>query len=286
MNAKQTHDPQMVRKSLGDGTKKKLVLLCSDEAHHRYLIATLCATFQVAAIVEEPAHEQRHRLFLLKRYKDYYYAMYHYLRRQLFGLNAYRQRYFALPDSRSTPLPTNCEFLRVQWINSPEVPELLRRHAPDITIVMGTSILNQSVLTAASDFILNIHGGYLPDYRGNHCFFFALYHEDFNKIGSTIHFINAGIDRGDIVEVVVPPLYANDTPETLYCRAEKLAISCLVSWIEHAEQGLPLPRRPQTGPSKLYRTRDRKPYHDILLFLRRRFGRLIIPERPQPQPPK
>jgi Formyl transferase len=120
----------------------------------------------------------------------------------------------------------------------------------------------------------------LADYRGNHCFFFAVYDVAFDKIGSTIHYINVGIDTGDIVEVVTPPIHPGDGVEALYCRAEKMAIKQLVKWLDFYEQGGSIPRTPQLRKGKLYLTRDRKPHHDITLAFRRLSGKLVLPPQP------
>jgi methionyl-tRNA formyltransferase len=257
--------------------KTRIAILCSDDAHHTYLVALLRSRFNVAAVVVEPASKQRRRVRQSGRYKDYAYAVYHHLRRTLLGLNAYRRRYFA--DAVEVNAGAACRMLSVDWVNDPATVELLTEVAPDLTIIICTSILHQEVLRAAGPMIINVHGGYLPYYRGNHCFFFALYQSAFDRIGSTIHFVDPGIDTGDIIENVVPPLYQGDNAEKLYCRAEKLAIHRLADWISHYEQGGTLPRRPQTLKGPLYRTRDRKPHHDIILWLRRVSGRLPIPEQ-------
>jgi methionyl-tRNA formyltransferase len=255
----------------------KITILCSDDAHHRYLISTLQRSFNVAAVVIEPAAFQRKRLLRNKKYRDYIYSQYHRIRRICLGLDAYRRKYFALDG----PLPKQPSYkvLVTESINDPKVVELLKKTGSDVTIVMGTGILGQRILDSAGPITLNIHGGYLPDYRGNHCFFFAVYDGRFDRIGSTIHFINAGIDTGELVEVVVPPIYPNDSVEALYSRAEKLAVERLVGWLKWYEGGGAIPRRKQPYKGKLYRTKDRKPHHDIVLALRRLSGRLVLPMR-------
>lgn len=258
--------------------RKRIAILCSDDAHHAYLVATLASRFDVVAVVTEPAARQRRALRIRKRYVDYIYAIYHHWRRTLLGLNAYRKRYFAhaMPNMVSTGYRT----MTVDSINSPDVVRLLRSAQPDVTVVICTSILKAPVLEAAGPIVLNVHGGFLPYYRGNHCFFFALYNGDFDRIGSTIHFVNKGIDTGDVVERVEPSIFQDDNAEKLYCRAEKLAIDRLAFWLEQLEQGRDLPRRPQGFKGRLYLTRDRQPWHDILLWLRRRMGSVKLPERP------
>lgn len=254
---------------------KRIAILCSDDAHHKYLVALLRSRFNVVAVVVEPARCQRRRLRRAPKRRDYAYAVYHHLRRTVLGLNRYRRRYFA--DVAGRPADPFDGALTVDWINDPAVVELLRGARPDLTVIICTSILKAPVIEAAGPLVVNVHGGYLPYYRGNHCFFFALYRGELDHVGSTIHFVDAGIDTGDIIEVVVPPIDPRDNAEALYCRAEKLAIHRLAELLERWQQSEPLPRHPQTFRGRLYLTRDRKPHHDLSLWLRRWRARLFGP---------
>lgn len=253
----------------------RVAILCGDDAHHQYLIRTLCNEFDVVAVVVEPGRFQRARHWRKKRYGDYAYALYHTLRRKWCGLDAYRRHYFALPTE--APVPDHGPNLVVESVNDPSVADLLKQSAPDVTIVMGTSILRKKTLRAAGKTVINIHGGYLPFYRGNHCFFFACYEGRFDRVGSTIHFVDAGVDTGQVIEVVRPPLQENDIPETLYCRAEKMAIYRLVDWLHLYARTRHIPAAVQEGDGRTIRTRDRKPYHDLLYWFRRKTGLLKIP---------
>jgi hypothetical protein len=248
----------------------RLALLTSDDAHHRYLAAELAARFDLATLVVEPAREQRRRLRKRRRWRDWSATVYHGWRRRLLGLNAYRRAYFALPPG-APDWPKTPDLL-VDWINAPDVAALLEGRRPDLTIIICTSILSRRTLAAAGTTV-NIHGGFLPWYRGNHCFFFALYEQAFDRIGSTIHFVDAGVDTGDLITHVVPPIQAGDNAEKLYCRAEKAAIHRLVALLEALEAGEPLPRTPQPAGGRQYHTRDRKLHHDLREWWRRKRGR-------------
>ena len=255
---------------------KNIAILCSDDAHHRYLVGVLASRFRVVAVVVEPGRAQRRRILARRKWVDYAYTLYHHARRTLFGLNAYRRRYFADVPPYEQPAAVR----EVEWINEPATAELLRAAAPDLTIVICTSILAKEVLAAAGPMIINVHGGFLPYYRGNHCFFFPFYRRTWDRIGSTLHFVDAGIDTGAIIENVVPPIHPNDTPEKLYCRAERIAIDRLAEWIAHWERGGVIPRHPQPERHPLSRTRDRGPFHDLHLWFRRMTGLHAVPERP------
>ena len=262
----------------------RLVLLCSDEPHNAYLADLLTDRFDLRAVVVEPSRAQLQRRLRRHRYGDYLAGLYHQWRRRLNGYAAYRERYFsgrlpARPGRREPP----CH--RVAWINDPQTAETLRSCAPDAVVVISTSIIDAKILTICQGPVLNVHGGCLPHYKGNHCYFFALYQKAFDHIGSTIHFVGRGVDTGDMVEMVRPSLRGDDTPETLYCRGQMLAVHRLADWLDHYARGGVLPRTPQQPIGRAYRTRSRSPAHDLWFAIRRRMGRLRIPDRPAPPLP-
>lgn len=246
--------------------KLRIVILTSDGPHHGYLVHALSNRLDVRAVVKEPWAAQVMTLRRRGRWIDFIYARYHTLRRRFLRLDARRRRYFKTSASQPLRRPM---VVTVSSINDSRVEVLLRDVAPDVTILMGTSILRNKVLSAAGPVALNIHGGFLPHYRGNHCIFFALYDGRYDRVGSTIHFVDAGVDSGDVVEVVVPEISKKDNAETLYCKAELLAIHRLVQLLEVYEKTGYLPRQQQPAGGRVFRTRDRGPRHDLVLWLRR-----------------
>jgi methionyl-tRNA formyltransferase len=244
--------------------RKNIVILCSDDWHHKYLVNLLSEKFNVVLVVVEPAKYQRRNRIKQFRVKDFYYLLYHMMRRKILGLDRFRKKYFFLPGS-------NCigsipEMMTIKNINDQEVTEKIKISKPDLTVVIGTSILKIPLLDACGEMIINVHGGYLPDYRGNHCIFFALYNMDYLKTGSTLHFVNRNIDRGDIIERIIPPVYYTDNAERIYCRAERMAFNRLCFWIEQYELGNSLPKLPQLNTGRLYKMKDRKIHHDLSGF--------------------
>jgi methionyl-tRNA formyltransferase len=253
----------------------RVAVLCADDAHHHYLVRTLEKEgFEIAALLVEPGAEQIRRIRSARRWNDYFHARYHAWRRRVTGLTAYRRNYFEADGLGGSAWERRTT---VTSINDALVAETLRRARHDVAVVMGTTILRKRTLKAAGPRTLNIHGGYLPDYRGNHCFFFACFEGRFDRVGSTIHLVEAGVDTGAVVEVVTPPIFPEDTPETLYCRAEKMAIHRLVEWLRHLERDGDIPSRPQGIGGRQFRTRDRKLWHDLLFWLRRASGVLRFP---------
>lgn len=257
--------------------RRKILILSSDEPHHKYFIRAIASHFDLSGVVIEPGRCQRRRLLWSKKYHQFLWAEYHHLRRLLLGLNRYRTRFFCeQPHMAGQPIET----LVAENINSKEVEEFIALRRPDVVLIIGVSVLMEKILSVVGPCILNIHGGYLPEYRGNHCIFFALYHGRYDRIGSTIHFVDRGIDTGDIVAHFVPEIGSTDEAEVLYCKAERMAIDGMVGLLKKWELGCPIPRSPQVGRGRLYNTRDRGPLHDLRMYCRLARNRLRRRDKP------
>jgi methionyl-tRNA formyltransferase len=77
---------------------------------------------------------------------------------------------------------------------------------PDLILVIGTRIISQKVLDAEDCPFVNMHTGITPLYRGVHGAYWALVENDLEHCGVTIHFVDKGIDTGDVIaQAVVDP---------------------------------------------------------------------------------
>ena len=85
--------------------------------------------------------------------------------------------------------------------NSDTFLNILKTDKADLGIVFGTRVLNQDVINSFKDGLINVHRGIIDKYRGLDSDLWAYYHKDFKNIGTTIHYINTGIDKGDIIEI-------------------------------------------------------------------------------------
>jgi methionyl-tRNA formyltransferase len=63
----------------------------------------------------------------------------------------------------------------------------------------GTSFITAATLGRLPNGFLNLHTGYLPDYRGVKSEFWALARGDTSRIGWTLHYMTTTLDAGDIV---------------------------------------------------------------------------------------
>ncbi|MCF7728048.1 formyl transferase [Sulfitobacter sp. M22] len=86
--------------------------------------------------------------------------------------------------------------LEVTSVNEPSVSNQLAQFAPDIVLVNGTRIIKPDVLSCVKADFINTHVGITPMYRGVHGGYWALWNDDPDNFGVTIHLVDAGVDTG------------------------------------------------------------------------------------------
>lgn len=84
-------------------------------------------------------------------------------------------------------------------VNSDACHEALMAARPKVVIVNGTRIIKGSILRATDAVFLNIHQGITPQYRGSHGSYWALFNNDPENSGVTVHVVDEGIDTGGVV---------------------------------------------------------------------------------------
>jgi methionyl-tRNA formyltransferase len=88
---------------------------------------------------------------------------------------------------------------RPENVNEAEFVELVRRLNPDLNLSISyNQILQPPVIQTAPLGFVNFHAGKLPLYRGRNVINWALINGE-KEIGLTAHFVDEGIDTGDII---------------------------------------------------------------------------------------
>lgn len=159
-------------------------------------------------------------------------------------------------------------------VNDPDSVEIIRRLQPDVVIVSNAPMLKPEVFQIPRLACLNIHQGIAPNYRGEHSVFWALLVGDYSHIGTTIHYIDEGVDTGAALARGYPALEPNDTECSIRVKNTEVAVGMLLDILgKIKDRGSRLPVNEQTvansADSKLIRYSDRKIWHEISLAWRR-----------------
>lgn len=108
----------------------------------------------------------------------------------------------------------NSDPVLVKSVNDVKCIETLKNIQPDIVIVNGTRIISENVLNCVDAKFINLHAGITPKYRGSHGAYWALYNNDAENAGATVHFVDKGIDTGNIIYQSVIPVTDKDNFST------------------------------------------------------------------------
>jgi methionyl-tRNA formyltransferase len=196
----------------------RVLVLCGRSPRHLYVANTLCQAAEVLAIVQESGTEfSWKKLARTLRPDNFIRKAWRWLRD--------RRRYTGNGEARfffgdSPPRLDRPDLVReVPHINHPQVLQLALELRPDLVAVFGTSLLRGELLKQGRLGIVNLHGGLSPEYRGADCTFWALYNGEPQKVGCTLHWIDAGIDTGGLVAHVSPKVLPDDDELTLFWRA-------------------------------------------------------------------
>lgn len=124
---------------------------------------------------------------------------------------------------------------------------LLLKYQPELLVLGGTRIIKERILTIPSKGTLNAHPGLLPWLRGSTSVGWALYKN--MPIGATVHFIDPGIDTGDIVYREKLAVLQGDTYESLNGKVSRLAAELMAQAVRDVDEGkaVRIPQDPSEG---------------------------------------
>ncbi len=237
-----------------------VMVLCGRAPRHLYVANRLCGATRVVAIVQEAgSHWTYKKILKLLRPDNLWRKVWRWLRdRKRYAGGGEGKFFFGDAEPR---LDRPELITEVPHINHPSVIELADRLRPDVIAVFGTSLIKGALLTRGSLGIVNLHGGLSPEYRGADCTFWALYNGEPEKIGCTLHFIDAGIDTGKLLAHICPEVHEGDNELTLFWRAVRDSAEVYVEAIGRLARNEAL-GAPQSGKGKLYQVKDRGWHHE------------------------
>lgn len=104
-------------------------------------------------------------------------------------------------------------------INSEEFINKMKFYAPELFVSMSfNQIFKAEMINLPKYKTINCHAGKLPFYRGRNILNWALINDE-KEFGITVHYLDEGIDTGDIILQEVYPITDEDDYDTLLNRA-------------------------------------------------------------------
>ncbi len=245
---------------MADRSPLRVMVLCGRGPRHIHVANALCEAAEVVAIVNETGSAfSWKKLFRTLRPDNLTRKIWRWLRdRRRYTGNPERRFFFGEAEARLARPDLLREF---PHINHPDVVALARELKPDLLCVFGTSLIRGDLLREGRLGIANLHGGLSPEYRGADCTFWALYNGEPEKVGCTLHWIDAGIDTGGLIAHISPEVRADDDELKLFWRAVERSAEVYAEFLRRLAEGERFGRT-QPHKGRLYQVRQRGLRHE------------------------
>ncbi|MBI5631806.1 MAG: hypothetical protein HY921_13085 [Elusimicrobia bacterium] len=122
-------------------------------------------------------------------------------------------------------------------LNQAETVEFIKGLNPRFIAVHGTGIIREDLIRAFPGRLVNLHAGLSPYYRGTGTNVWPFYNRELEYVGMTVHYIDAGIDSGDIILQGRPVFKAEDDTHTIGCKNVVLGTGLMGRVIERCLAG-------------------------------------------------
>ncbi|MDH4098948.1 MAG: formyltransferase family protein [Nitrospirota bacterium] len=167
---------------------------------------------------------------------------------------------------------------------SKEILNTLEKMRPDLIILCWWPyIIKEPLISLPRHGCLNFHPSLLPNNRGKHYNFWALVEEA--PFGVTLHFVDEGVDTGDIAFQSRIETTWEDTGETLYYKAQQEIVRLFKDNFSRIVNG-DIPRTPQNHEEgSFHRASELDPASEIVLDSHCRARNLLNMIRARTFPP-
>jgi len=165
----------------------KLIIFSTRTKHHYYFIQKIYDNFDIQQIIYE------------KRKLEPAYKTGPFFEVQE---DEYENRFFDRAHghcNKEIPALLEKKSVDLYNVNQMGVKEYIETLSPDLVWVYGTGRIEPEIISIPKWGMVNLHGGISQKFRGLDSSLWALYNNDFESLGLTIHYIEPDLDTGDIL---------------------------------------------------------------------------------------
>ena len=152
--------------------------------------------------------------------------------------------------------PLGVEYLETPSLNEATVVTAVTKAEPDVCVVMGTSIIKPRMISIPKLGMVNAHTSILPEYRGSRSEFWQCYNEDYSHVGITLHYIDKGVDTGQILFQKKQEVGENPDPNMLRANNTLATLQNYVDVIQSVLDGTDQPKPQGQCTTPTYRFKD------------------------------
>ncbi len=144
------------------------------------------------------------------------------------------------------------KIVKCNSLNDPNVEHLLKTYDEKLIVFTGGGIIRKNILDQAGDGIINCHMGILPKYKGMDLPEWCILENETEELGITLHFMDKGIDTGDILKKIKIPLGEHTSIKDLRVSFEPIMVSSMVSIVEDCMNGKAIRTKQSTKDKRQY----------------------------------
>jgi folate-dependent phosphoribosylglycinamide formyltransferase PurN len=248
----------------------KIVLLTRTGFHHTYFINRLQERFEISCVVREAyprakreglvasllkglpqrgGSDEKKGAAFLRQFHEKYSAG--------FRFHTVLKDYLRSPFDLVVERPgTKYLDLECGEIHSNGFASFLKEVAPDMVVVLGSSVIKPHLIAIPAKGMINIHSGLSPYYRGTWSYGWPIVNREPEYIGVTVHAVDPGIDTGGIIFQTRPALHPDDDLNTIFLKVIAEGVDLAADAVECFAEGS-VRLHPQPGDTgRLYLTKD------------------------------
>lgn len=142
------------------------------------------------------------------------------------------------------------------------ISEIRNKNINTIISVQHNWLISEEVIKSVNGNIFNLHMAKLPKYRGYYGINHAILNGD-KQYTVTMHYIDSGVDTGDIILERSFAILPDDTAEKLYRDAEQESQVLFSIFLEYLCSNKPFERKKQIGETNIYAKQSITPFKEI-----------------------
>ncbi len=183
----------------------------------------------------------------------------HFLRRSL------SEKKFFKVDHKILKKVKNKTFISSEKeLNSVKIQRLFIKNKYDLCIISGVPIIKGRLFKKLPKFVINLHLGLIPYYKGSITGFWPMYNLKPTMLGTTFHFIGKKVDTGEIIHQNVPRLKKSDGIHDVASKAILSAVKDIKIVIKEVNKRIKFKSNIKFDKSlekkgKTYKSKDWKP---------------------------
>ena len=210
---------------MGNKTQHRVIALCARGRFQNYLLNCLNAQHELVGVVFVDQNHQQTFFQRIAHYLRYFNlvtlfqhikAKYGLVKYEKFTEHRLKTLYPELDQWQHCPVGLSS--ISVADVNDSSVLSFVKQHQADVICVNGTNLIREPLLSYSANLpygMINLHTGLSPYSRGGNCNLFMLLEGQPQLVGGTIHYIDKGIDSGDIIHTFRPLIDTNDPYELI-----------------------------------------------------------------------